>query len=77
LSRSPKAFTAELNRRAVIAGTYIARRSRPLPTFDKGLVAHHLTIDRNVPKPRHQQSVSSLCRNSARTDIRYNMEKML
>ena len=34
LRRSPNAFTAELNRRAVIAGKYIARLSLLLPTFD-------------------------------------------
>ena len=34
LRRSPNALIASLNRRAVIAGKYIARRSRPLPTFD-------------------------------------------
>ena len=32
--RSPSASTAALKRSAVIAGKYIARRSRPLPTFD-------------------------------------------
>ena len=33
-NRSPNALIASLNRRADIAGKYMARRSRPLPTFD-------------------------------------------
>ena len=34
LSRSPNALIASLNRRAVIAGKYMARRSLALPIFD-------------------------------------------